>query len=99
MNDQNDDKIIEDANTYVKEHYKEIVRDITKKVLATEEFPVSFFMSGSPGAGKTEASKQLLENSGSIPILRSMLMNCAVILVNVGITEAMLISSRKRRLN
>ena len=60
MND--DEKIIQDAINYAKSHKKEIAKRITsKEVYHPEQNPVSVFMAGSPGAGKTEASLRLLE--------------------------------------
>jgi pantothenate kinase-related protein Tda10 len=56
------DTIIQDAIDYAKSSKKEIAQRITsKEIYAPETNPVSVFMAGSPGAGKTEASLRLLE--------------------------------------
>lgn len=59
-----------DEETAIKERAEEFARD-NKKVIAKEmtdvstflpdEFPVSVFMAGSPGAGKTESSRNLIK--------------------------------------
>jgi predicted ABC-type ATPase len=59
------------AIEYARQHKKEIARRLTDpSVFVSEERPVSVFMAGSPGAGKTEASKALLEKFAPQPILR-----------------------------
>ena len=48
---------------------KDNCKEITRRAIAgfsQESDPVSIFMAGSPGAGKTEASKKLLKNHGDI---------------------------------
>lgn len=60
MND--DDEIKKHAEEYARQNKKMIARqiaDITK--YPPDEFPVSVFMAGSPGAGKTESSRNLIE--------------------------------------
>lgn len=62
LNEQ-EQQLADEARAYVKEHRGEIV---AKFVLSIEpaETPVSIFMAGSPGAGKTEFSRRLLERLG-----------------------------------
>lgn len=55
--------IAEEARVYVKEHRDEIITKFTFGIEPVET-PVSIFMAGSPGAGKTEFSKRLLERLG-----------------------------------
>ena len=55
-------KIQEEAIAFAKKNQTKLCREITDKAIyLPEESPVSVFMSGSPGAGKTEASKGLVE--------------------------------------
>lgn len=60
--DSNHNNIEEDAKRFARENKNKIAKLFTdpKKYLPDKE-PVSVFMAGSPGAGKTEASKALLE--------------------------------------
>lgn len=56
-----ENRIAEEALVYAKRHRNEIARRLTDPaVFVSEADPVSVFMAGSPGAGKTEASKELL---------------------------------------
>ena len=58
---QDEERIKKEAMDYAKKHKKEIARELTDpKRFAREENPVSVFMAGSPGAGKTEAAIALL---------------------------------------
>ncbi len=52
--------IANEAIIYVKEHRKEIIRRFAGEDFPTSKNPISIFMAGSPGAGKTEYSKILL---------------------------------------
>jgi predicted ABC-type ATPase len=55
-------KIEQDAIHFAKKNKKAIAKRLTdKNIFKPEENPVSVFMAGSPGAGKTEASISLLE--------------------------------------
>ena len=56
-----DQKLANDAIAWVKENQKKIVSDFAEKYLSAPEQPVSIFMAGSPGAGKTEFSTRLIE--------------------------------------
>jgi len=56
-------QIAEEARQYMKHHVNEIVQFFVHDIASVEE-PVSVFMAGSPGAGKTEFSKRLLEKLG-----------------------------------
>lgn len=51
------------ARAYIKEHRDEIIAKFVAGVEAVDT-PVSIFMAGSPGAGKTEFSRRLLERLG-----------------------------------
>lgn len=52
------------AIQYAKKHKKTIAKEFTNvEVYLPEDNPVSVFMAGSPGAGKTEASKELLNDT------------------------------------
>ena len=58
---QEEKKIEEEALAFAREHKKEIARRLTDpNRFIPEDDPVSVFMAGSPGAGKTEASIELL---------------------------------------
>ncbi len=68
---EKDFKIKEDADAFANVHKDEIAKDITcVDIFLPEENPVSVFMAGSPGAGKTESSKNLIKkfskNGGQI---------------------------------
>lgn len=67
MDMSDDEKRIEsEAVRYAKAHRTEIARRLADPAgFAAEEHPVSVFMAGSPGAGKTEASIELLALKGS----------------------------------
>src|SRR3989344_3721922 len=52
----------EKADTFANAHKDEIAKVLTDVVIfLPEENPVSVFMAGSPGAGKTESSKNLIK--------------------------------------
>ena len=54
------------ATEFARHNKKAIARRLTdRSIYPPEEQPVSVFMAGSPGAGKTEASKALLEDFGN----------------------------------
>lgn len=66
-------RVEQEAIEYAKKHRTEIARRLTDPaIFIPETQPVSVFMAGSPGAGKTEASIELLEikGGGSSRILR-----------------------------
>lgn len=63
--------ISQDAKTFIKKEKRSLI----KKFADPEKFPpaekpFSFFMAGSPGAGKTEFSKRLIESMTPTPIVR-----------------------------
>lgn len=63
-------RIRDEALAFAKANRREIARRLTDpNVYPKEEHPVSVFMAGSPGAGKTEASIELLARFGS-PVIR-----------------------------
>lgn len=53
------------ADDYARMHAKSIAEKAISGFVA-EARPISIFMAGSPGAGKTEASKILLRNAGNV---------------------------------
>jgi UDP-N-acetylglucosamine kinase len=59
MNNE-EQKIADEAIAWVKSHQKDIVQKFTGPYPSVSDIPVSIFMAGSPGAGKTEFSKSLL---------------------------------------
>ncbi|MDO8302320.1 MAG: zeta toxin family protein, partial [Sedimentisphaerales bacterium] len=63
-------KLIEEAEHYIKDHKQELIsRFADPKIYIPAMYPVSVFMAGSPGAGKTEFSKRLIDNSsGKLPV-------------------------------
>lgn len=66
-----EEKLQKDAIAFAKANKKRIAREMTDpQRFASEQNPVSVFMAGSPGAGKTEASIELLEKFKGSPILR-----------------------------
>lgn len=70
---QEEKKIEEEALAFAREHKKEIARRLTDPDrFIPEDDPVSVFMAGSPGAGKTEASIELLAavEADGVEILR-----------------------------
>lgn len=63
--DADDRRISEQAVVFAKANRKEIARRLTDPlVYLSEDSPVSVFMAGSPGAGKTEASLEFLARFG-----------------------------------
>lgn len=62
MNDEERELFIQEAVAYAKANRRRIARELTnKEVYRPDANPVSVFMAGSPGAGKTEASKELID--------------------------------------
>lgn len=62
--------ILERAVAFARTHKKAIARELVDtSILPAEDRPVSVFMAGSPGAGKTETAEELVERF-SHPILR-----------------------------
>lgn len=67
---EDEERMRQEALTFAKANRRAIARRRTDPaVYAREEYPVSVFMAGSPGAGKTEASIELIERLGS-PVIR-----------------------------
>src|SRR5690606_3834679 len=59
---ENELKVQEEANEYARKNKASIAKNLTSmEQYPPEMFPVSVFMAGSPGAGKTEASIELIE--------------------------------------
>lgn len=67
-----DKEIIANAIAFAKKNKKQIAKKLTDiKTFPAESHPVSVFMAGSPGAGKTESAKELIKKfSGDGSILR-----------------------------
>jgi UDP-N-acetylglucosamine kinase len=63
-------KLAGEAEKYIKEHKCELIeRFADPKVYHFNPNPISLFMAGSPGAGKTEVSKRLIELfTGNLPV-------------------------------
>lgn len=62
MNDE-ETAIMERAIEFAKANKKSIAKEYTDKaIFLPDEFPVSVFMAGSPGAGKTESSRNLIKS-------------------------------------
>ena len=67
----NEQRIEDESIAFAKSHKKAIAKRLTDpSIFIPEAEPVSVFMAGSPGAGKTEAALELLESIGGPPILR-----------------------------
>ncbi len=66
--DDSEQKIADEALLYIKAHKQEILAMFANpERYSAVEMPVSIFMAGSPGAGKTEYSKRLiLENDANV---------------------------------
>jgi len=63
-------RLQEDALAFAKANRRAIARRLTdRNTYVAEEHPVSVFMAGSPGAGKTEASIELIAKLGT-PVVR-----------------------------
>ena len=61
-----EERIAQEAWDYAKRNRTEIARRLTDPaIFIPEANPVSVFMAGSPGAGKTEASKELMNLKGA----------------------------------
>lgn len=66
-----DELIEQEALKHARANKKAIAKRLTDPFLyPAEKKPVSVFMAGSPGAGKTEASIELLDTFFQIPIIR-----------------------------
>jgi predicted ABC-type ATPase len=64
-------KIEEDALAFARANKKVVARRLTDPAIyISEASPVSVFMAGSPGAGKTEASIELIAQFPGAPIIR-----------------------------
>lgn len=66
-----DEQIKREAMQYARDHKKAIAKRLTdRSKYVSEKDPVSVFMAGSPGAGKTEALIALLRETDGNPIIR-----------------------------
>lgn len=67
---EEEERIGQEALAYSKANRRAIARRLSdRKIYVPEENPVSVFMAGSPGAGKTEASIELIHRIGT-PVIR-----------------------------
>jgi predicted ABC-type ATPase len=68
---ENNSQISEEAKIFIKKEKRSLIKKFAdlEKFLPDEK-PFSFFMAGSPGAGKTEFSKRLIETMAPICIVR-----------------------------
>ncbi len=63
--DDEENSIKKQAVIYVKQHKQKILaRFANDQICEQQDEPISIFMAGSPGAGKTEFSKNLLKKAG-----------------------------------
>lgn len=66
-----ENEIQQAALEFARANKKSIAKRLTDpEIYIPEDKPVSVFMAGSPGAGKTEASIELLEKLSGLPIIR-----------------------------
>lgn len=71
MKQGNNSQITDEAKIYIKKHKNLLIDKFANlKKFPPSEKPFSFFMAGSPGAGKTEFSKRLIEIMAPISIVR-----------------------------
>lgn len=69
MEDSDENKIIDEAKRFIKEKKKELIKKFADpEIYKPDNNPVSLFMAGSPGAGKTEFSKRLIERFSTKPV-------------------------------
>ena len=58
-----------EAEKYIKEHKALLIEKFaSENIYVPDVHPVSLFMAGSPGAGKTEVSKRLIEEFENKPV-------------------------------
>jgi len=70
MDSVDQEKVSKKARAWIRENKRRILGDLCNPEIYTQEdHPVTVFMAGSPGAGKTEFSKSLIE-SFAVPIVR-----------------------------
>lgn len=61
----------DEAVAYIKANKKSLVKKLTSKTLfPPSSVPITIFMAGSPGAGKTEIAESLIEQNASAPVKR-----------------------------
>ena len=64
-------QVSEEAKIFIKKEKLFLIKTFADlEIFPPDEKPFSFFMAGSPGAGKTEFSKRLIETMAPIPIVR-----------------------------
>ena len=67
--DQEELRLESEAFTFIKSHKKELIRRFANPgIYKSVSVPISLFMAGSPGAGKTEVSKSLIKRFQDIPV-------------------------------
>lgn len=63
--------LMDEAERYIKDHKQELIKLFADPdVYRSDEHPLSLFMAGSPGAGKTEVSKRLIDQFEGNPPVR-----------------------------
>lgn len=63
-------KLIEEAERYIKEHKKMLIERFANPAkYEADDMRISLFMAGSPGAGKTEVSRRLAERFHTQPVI------------------------------
>lgn len=64
---ENEEELIKKrAEEFARKNKDNIAKELTNpKIFLPDQFPVSVFMAGSPGAGKTESSRHLIEQLAS----------------------------------
>ena len=60
-------RISDDAHEYIRKHTEEVIQRFTKDAQSVAR-PVSLFLAGSPGAGKTEVSRSLIKRFKTMPV-------------------------------
>lgn len=63
-------RLAEAAIEYLRENKKEIIQEFAGTQYNSTDRPVTIFMAGSPGAGKTEISRNLLQALGEKEVVR-----------------------------
>lgn len=67
--DEEELRLESEAFTFIKTHSKELIhRFADPRIYRPVSVPISLFMAGSPGAGKTEISKGLIKRFQDIPV-------------------------------
>ena len=69
MENNEEQKIIAESERFIKEQKEKLIKKFADPAFyKPDSSPVSLFMAGSPGAGKTEVSKRLIERFSTKPV-------------------------------